>query len=67
MKKTYDVVGMHCVSCSTGIRKLVKRLPSVEQVDVELSQSKIHVTFNTDEPQDQDVIDAVKRLGYQAK
>ncbi len=67
MQKTYEVRGMHCVSCSTGIKKLVKRLPSVDQVDVELSNSKIHVTFNTDQPQDQAVIDAVKRLGYQAK
>ncbi|MFW6319921.1 MAG: cation transporter, partial [Bacillota bacterium] len=32
----FEVIGMHCVSCSMGIRKLVQKLKTVDQADVEL-------------------------------
>ncbi len=63
----YNVKGMHCISCSTGIAKLVKRLDNVDKVEVELGKSKIHVTFNTDAIDHQEIINAVDRLGYKAE
>ncbi len=67
MQKTYNIVGMHCISCSTGIAKIVKRLKGVSNVQVELSQSKIHVDLDETLVTDQAVVDAVSRLGYKAQ
>lgn len=65
-KETYDVVGMHCVSCSIGISKILKRTKGVQDVEVELSNSKITVTYEEDKVSDKTVIEQVSRLGYKA-
>lgn len=65
-KQEYDVLGMHCVSCSTAISKLVKRQKGVSDVEVKLSDQKIVVSFDEQAVKDQDIIDAVARLGYRA-
>jgi copper chaperone CopZ len=65
-KVEYNVLGMHCVSCSTGIKKLVSKQKEVESVDVSLGESKIIVTFKDDQVNDKTVIDNVARLGYKA-
>lgn len=65
-KVEYNVLGMHCVSCSTGIKKLVSKQKEVENVEVSLGESKIYVTFKDDQVNDKTVIDNVARLGYKA-
>ncbi|MFP4287209.1 MAG: heavy-metal-associated domain-containing protein [Candidatus Izemoplasmataceae bacterium] len=65
-KVEYNVLGMHCVSCSTGIKKLVSKQKEVENVEVSLGESKIVVTFKDDQVNDKTVIDNVARLGYKA-
>lgn len=62
----FEVIGMHCVSCSMGIRKLVQKLKTVDQADVELGTSKLFVTYKEDNPDPKGVVDAVARLGYRA-
>lgn len=67
MKKVeYDVLGMHCVSCSMGISKLLKKTNGVTDVEVRLSDSKVHVTFDEQTVNDQIIINTVARLGYKA-
>ena len=65
-KKTYDVIGMHCVSCSMAISKLLKKNKDVEDVEVALGESKITVSFNPEAVNDQVIADTVARLGYKA-
>jgi Cu+-exporting ATPase len=64
--QTYDVIGMHCVSCSTAISKLVKRNKGVSEVEIKLSDSKLIVSFDETQVTDQAIIDSVGRLGYKA-
>jgi Cu+-exporting ATPase len=67
MKKAeYDVIGMHCVSCSMGISKILKKTKGVIDVDVELSQSKVHITYDEQLVNDQLIVEQVSRLGYRA-
>lgn len=67
MKKTeYDVLGMHCVSCSTAISKILSKTKGVKDVDVILSESKIHITYDETEVNDQKIVEQVGRLGYKA-
>lgn len=65
--QTYDVIGMHCVSCSIAISKLVKRNKGVMDVEVKLSDSKLIVSYDESLVTDQTVVDSVARLGYKAQ
>jgi copper chaperone CopZ len=65
--QTYDVIGMHCVSCSIAISKLVKRNKGVADVEVKLSDSKLIVSYDETLVTDQVVVDSVARLGYKAQ
>jgi|GEM_PF-970354 copper chaperone CopZ len=66
MKKEYDVIGMHCVSCSTAISKLLKKNKDIQDVEVHLSDSKIILDLDETKVSDQDVYETVIRLGYRA-
>lgn len=64
--KTYDVLGMHCIGCSMGIQKLLKKTKGIDDVQVRLSESKIDVTYDEQIVNDTLVIETVGRLGYKA-
>lgn len=67
MKKAeYDVKGMHCVSCSMGISKLLRKTKGVLDVEVHLSEERIHITFDELLVSDKLIVDTVARLGYKA-
>jgi P-type Cu+ transporter len=65
-KKTYDVLGMHCVSCSTAISKLLKKNKDIEDVEVYLSDSKLVITLDETKVSHQMIAETVGRLGYRA-
>lgn len=64
MKKEYDVIGMHCVSCSTAISKLLKKNKDIQDVEIHLSDSKLILDLDESKVSDKDVYDTVMRLGY---
>ena len=67
MKKAeYDVLGMHCVSCSTAISKLLSKTKGVSDVEVNLSESKILIEYDEKMVNDQKIVEQVGRLGYKA-
>jgi len=67
MKKSdYDVLGMHCVSCSTAIKKILSKTKGVYDVEVELSNSLIHITYDEQMVDDKLIVEQVSRLGYKA-
>lgn len=67
MKKAeYDVMGMHCVSCSTAISRILSKTKGVKDVDVFLSDSKIEITYDEEQVNDQLIVSQVARLGYRA-
>ena len=64
VKKTYKVIGMHCVGCSMGISKLLKKTKGVSEVEVSLSESKFDITYDETMVNHQIIVDTVKKLGY---
>lgn len=67
MKKAeYDVLGMHCVSCSTAISKILSKTKGITDVEVVLSESKIHVAYDEKLVDDKKIVEQVGRLGYRA-
>lgn len=65
-KAAYDVQGMHCVSCSTAISKLLSKTKGVSDVEVVLSESKIHIAYDENLVDDKKIVEQVGRLGYKA-
>jgi Cu+-exporting ATPase len=67
MKKAeYDVLGMHCVSCSTAISKLLSKTKGVSDVEVTLLDSKITIEYDEKIVDDKKIVEQVGRLGYKA-
>jgi P-type Cu+ transporter len=65
-KETYEVLGMHCVGCSMGIQKLLKKTNGIDDVEVQLIESKLHISYDEYKVNEQVIVDTVARLGYKA-
>lgn len=67
MKKAeYNVIGMHCVSCSTAISKLLSKTKGVSDVEVRLVDSKIDIIYDETLVDHKKIVEQVARLGYKA-
>ncbi len=67
MKKAeYNVIGMHCVSCSTAISKLLSKTKGFNDVEVRLSESKFDIIYDETLVDNQKIVEQVARLGYKA-
>jgi P-type Cu+ transporter len=65
MKIELQVTGMHCASCSTILTKALKKIPEVEEANVNFSTSKATVDLNK-EINPNILIEAIKGKGYGA-
>lgn len=63
MKYDYKVEGMHCAACAASIERIVKKLPFVDEVSVNLinEEASILADHNYDEEK---VIATVKKAGF---
>lgn len=66
MRKKYNVTGMTCSSCSSGVERSVKKLPGVNGVNVNLLSGWMTVDFDEGAVGDEEIIRAVKGAGYGA-
>ena len=63
MKKKYDITGMTCSACSSGIERAVGKLDGVSSCEVSLMGK--NMTVDCDDGISEEVITAtVKSLGY---
>ncbi len=62
----YVVKGMHCVGCSTAIKKLLEKNKHIQEVKVELYESKLFVTYDEANVDHDTIVATVGRFGYQA-
>ena len=63
-KKDFTISGMHCTNCAKTIEKSVRSVAGVEDVAVNFAVKKAQIKGNAS---DKDIINAVKRAGYQAE
>ena len=64
MKKKFNVGGMTCAACQSHVEKAVKGLDGIENVNVNLLQNTMDVTFNEAKCPITNIEDAVKKAGY---
>ncbi len=60
------VAGMSCVSCAAAIKRSVKNLNGVSEVEVSLATRSMRVTYIPDVISPDRIVAAVNALGYQA-
>ncbi|MDE6868056.1 MAG: heavy metal translocating P-type ATPase, partial [Clostridia bacterium] len=64
MIKKYDITGMTCSACSSGIEKSVSKLDGVTACEVSLMAKSMKVEFDENILSDGTISDTVKSLGY---
>ena len=63
--RVYEVFGMNCPACASGLDKLVEKNPSVEKSEAEWKGKKLNVTVKSgEELQDEDIFDAINKANF---
>ena len=67
MKKEFKVEGLKCSGCAKAVENAVSALEGVEKASVVLEVKKLTVEFLQDKVDEQRIIEAVSKAGYQAE
>jgi Cu+-exporting ATPase len=66
VEKSFKINGMTCAACVRAVDKSVNKLEGVEAVNVHLATEKMTVNFNDDKVNEDKIIGAVDKAGYEA-
>lgn len=66
-KLDLTIYGMTCAACSNRIEKVLSKIDGVENAVVNLANETATVTFYRNVVTEQDIIDKIKTIGYDAK
>ena len=67
IKKKYNVEGMHCGACATGIQMLVSGEDGVKSIFVDYDTKKAEIEYDDVVINDEKIGKAVSKLGYTIK
>ncbi|HZK35326.1 MAG TPA: copper-translocating P-type ATPase [Bacillota bacterium] len=67
MKKIFNIKGMNCASCVSGVERAVARLEGIDSASVNLATEKLVAEFDGSKISSSDIIAAVKKAGYEAQ
>lgn len=66
-KKKYDVEGMHCGACATGIQMYLSNTDGVKSVTVDYKTKRAEIEYDDAIINDEGIAKAVNELGYKIK
>ncbi len=66
-KVALSLLGMHCASCANIIERALKKVPGVQQANVNYASEKATVLFDENQAQLPQLIQAIKGAGYGAE
>ncbi|WP_019413640.1 heavy metal translocating P-type ATPase [Paenisporosarcina sp. TG20] len=64
--KTFNIEGMTCASCVQTVEKATKKLPGVQESNVNWATEKLNISFDENVVSAQDIQAAVDKAGYKA-
>jgi copper chaperone CopZ len=64
---TFEVNGMTCGGCSSGLRLNVKKLEGVEDVKVSHEDSVASVTYDPEKVSTKDILKVIEKMGFKGK
>ena len=63
--RIYEVFGMDCPACASGLDKLVEKIPAVKKSEANWKSKQLIVIIQPEEQlQDEDIFDAIKRANF---
>ncbi|MBE1441690.1 heavy metal translocating P-type ATPase [Paenibacillus sp. OAS669] len=63
----FDLSGMTCAACANKIEKVLNKLPGVSSATVNFALETAHVQYSAAEVTIEDMINRVKKIGYEAR
>lgn len=67
MKKEFKVEGLKCSGCAKAVENAVSAVEGVEKASVDFEAKKLTIEFLQDKAEEQRIVEAVSKAGYQAK
>ena len=67
MIKEFKVEGLKCSGCAKAVENAVSAVEGVEKASVDLEVKKLTVEFLQDKAEEQRIVEAVSKAGYQAE
>ena len=64
MNKTYEITGMTCSACSSGIERVLSKIEGITYCEVSLMAKSMSVEFDETLVSEQTIFDAVMSLGF---
>jgi copper chaperone CopZ len=65
-KLIFNIEGMHCGSCATGIQMLVSQMDGVSSVFVDYDKKQGTVEFDSTKVSKEQIFASIAELGYKA-
>ncbi len=67
MKKTFKITGMHCTSCAMLIDGDLEDTHGVQSATTNYAKAETEIDFNEAIISDEQLVQVIKNLGYQAE
>ena len=67
MIKEFKVEGLKCSGCAKAVENVVSAVEGVEKASVDFEAKKLNVEFQQDKVDEQKIIEAVSKAGYQVE
>ena len=64
-KVDFDISGMTCAACATRIEKRINKMDGVSKANVNFALETIAVEYDNNQVETSDMINAVKKMGYE--
>ena len=65
-EEIYDITGMHCAACSSSIERVTRKLPGVEESNVNLPLNRLTIRYDESKTTSEDIIAKIKKAGFSA-
>ena len=64
--ETYDIQGMSCAACSSAVERVTRKLPGVEESNVNLTTAKMVITYDEKQVNPELICEKVEKAGFHA-
>lgn len=66
-EEVYEIGGMHCAACSSAVERVTKKLPGVEQSEVNLPLNRLAISYDETQCTPEMIVAKVEKAGFTAK
>ncbi|MDF2557880.1 MAG: copper/silver-translocating P-type ATPase [Bacillales bacterium] len=66
VNKNFKIEGMTCAACSGAVERVTRKLPGVEESNVNLATEKLKIKFDPEVVSIKDIKQAIEKAGYKA-